>query len=476
MSFFRVVFQLRNYRRILRCVAVLSLTLTAIGPQAFGQENGGAETDPVTLFNRGQDLHEKGDLKGAIDVYKQTLKLLPEFPEAELQLGNAYSAQGNFEDAESAFRRAVKLREDWTLALASLGSILVTNAKFTEAEPILLKAIKLDELNFPAYAAFTELRIATNSSRPILRELHTTISSLTEKAKPPAAIWAARGALENALGDHPQALSSAARALQIDRESMSALMVAAAASLGVGDPTGAEEYVTRIEAAGRKSNNTQLLRAQILAALGRLDDASALIDALPSKTKAAEDFRERLRIEGTESAADLEKRLVSDPTDTAVLGRLCNLYRASSPPKAMQYCRSAYEREPGNISHAIGFAGALVQAKLYLEAVTLLREISKASPNNSTVRANLGTALFQLKRYPEAKAEFIWLIERQPNLTAAYYFLAISHDHLNEYLDAMANYQEYLRRADPVRDALEIDRIKLRLPTLQRQLESKKGK
>lgn len=476
MSFFRVVFQLRNCRPILWCVAVVSLVLAANGPRAFGQENGSTDSDAVALFNRGQDLHEKGDLKGAIDLYRQTLKLLPEFPEAELQLGNAYLAQGNFEEAESAFRRSVELREDWTLALACLGSILVTNAKFAEAEPILLKAIKLDELNFPAYAAITELRIATNASKPVLRDLLNAVSSLTEKAKPTAAIWASRGALENALGDHSAAFSSALRALQVDRESTSAMTVAAAASLALGDPTRAEEYVARIEAAGRRSGTTQLLRAQILAASGKTDDAVALIDAMPSKSKAAVEFRERLRVEATENPADLEKRLVADPTDAAVLGRLCNLYRASSPAKAMQYCRSAYEREPSNISHAIGFAGALVQAKLYLQAIDLLREISKTSPDNSTVRANLATALFQLKRYPEAKGEFRWLIEHQPNLTTAYYFLAVSHDHLNEYLDAMANYQEYLRRADPVKDALEIDRIRLRLPTLQRQLDSRKGK
>jgi len=84
--------------------------------------------------------------------------------------------------------------------------------------------------------------------------------------------------------------------------------------------------------------------------------------------------------------------------------------------------------------------------------------------------------LFQLKRFDEAKAEYQWLIERQPNLAAAYYFLAITHDQLGEYLDAMANYQQFLRLADPVASKAEIEKVNLRLPTLQKQLRDGKGK
>ena len=91
------------------------------------------------------------------------------------------------------------------------------------------------------------------------------------------------------------------------------------------------------------------------------------------------------------------------------------------------------------------------------------------------MRANLATALFQLKRYNEAKVQFTWLVEKQPSNVAAYFFLAISHDELREYGDAMANYQAFLRLADPKVNQLEIDKVNLRLPTLQKQLDSGKG-
>ena len=41
--------------------------------------------DAVKLFQQGQDAHEAGDLKRALELYEQAIKLHPEFPEAELQ-------------------------------------------------------------------------------------------------------------------------------------------------------------------------------------------------------------------------------------------------------------------------------------------------------------------------------------------------------------------------------------------------------
>ncbi len=90
--------------------------------------------------------------------------------------------------------------------------------------------------------------------------------------------------------------------------------------------------------------------------------------------------------------------------------------------------------------------------------------------------ANLATALFQLKKYEEAIPEFFWLAEKQPDLPITYYFLAISHDSLGKYMDAMANYQQFLRIADANENKLEIEKVNLRLPGLQKLIKQNKGK
>ena len=106
------------------------------------------------------------------------------------------------------------------------------------------------------------------------------------------------------------------------------------------------------------------------------------------------------------------------------MGKLCHLLRVENPPKALDYCKRAYDIEPSNLNHAVGFGAALVQAKQFENAVNLLRDILRITPENQTVHANLATALFQLKRYQEAIVEFHWLTEKQPDLPIAYYFLA----------------------------------------------------
>jgi Flp pilus assembly protein TadD len=142
----------------------------------------------------------------------------------------------------------------------------------------------------------------------------------------------------------------------------------------------------------------------------------------------------------------------------------------------MEYCRRASEVEPTNISHAIGYGAALVQAGKHGEAVELFRKLLSLAPDNATIHANLGTALFQLKRYEEAKTEYRWLTSKQPQLAVAYYFLAICHDQLNEYLDAAANYQLFIKYADAATNKLEIEKVQLRLPVLQKELKQTGGR
>jgi tetratricopeptide (TPR) repeat protein len=117
-----------------------------------------------------------------------------------------------------------------------------------------------------------------------------------------------------------------------------------------------------------------------------------------------------------------------------------------------------------------------VQAKQYNDAVIILRRLLQVVPDNSTARANLATALFQIKKFEEAKIEYRWLTEKQPTLPIAYYFLAIIHDNLAEYMDAMANYQQFLKLADSGVSKLEIEKVNLRLPALQKLIKQGKGK
>lgn len=465
--------------RIARSISLAILftgVLFSFESEAFAQDASDDETQAIALFNQAQDAHEKGDLKGAIALYERALKLLPEFPEAELQRGRAYVSLGDVATAEAAFRRAVSLRDDWSLALADLGSILVRQKKFDEARTTLRKAIELDADSTPAYVATASLLIDSKAREDELRALLKRITFMSTTAMPTASVWAAKALLENALNEKQAAAFSAEKALAIDPKDVAMLSFLASASIERKDPEKALELIKRIEAADPKAQEIAFLKARYFLATGKPDDALKVINAVPDPSKELAELKSKIVAATTTDIPALEKQLAAEPRNIIALSRFCSLLRISEPLRAMEYCRRASDVEPNNIEHVIGFGGAMLQAKQYLEAAALFQKLSVSAPDNYTVRANLATVLFQLKRYNDAKVQFEWLIEKQPTNAATLYFLAITHDELEEYADAMANYQAFLKHADPKLNQLEIDKVNLRLPVLQRQMKSGKGR
>ncbi|CAN5595969.1 hypothetical protein BH24ACI2_BH24ACI2_06150 [soil metagenome] len=441
----------------------------------FAQETE-EENDPVKIFYQGQEAHEKGDLQTALKFYGEALKLAPEFPEAEYQRGNALLSLGKTGEAERAFRRAIELREDWTLPMTSLGALLLQTNNFAEAEKLLTKAVETDNQNFLAYSALTELRIKTKADINILKELLVKIQILTSKANPTASIWAARAALENVLGDKSAAKTSLTRALAIEPKNKPALLERAEVALVEGDKTTATRIVETLFQIAPNSTDTKILQARIYSANGNADGAVKILDSIENPSPDVLALRDKITVYALINVGDLEKHLKQDEKNAVVLGRLCTLLRKDNPTKALDYCRRASEAEPNNLNHAIGYGAALVQAKEFENAVSLFRRLLQIAPDNYTAHANLAIALFQLKKYDEAILEFFRLTEKQPDLPITYYFLAISHDNLGKYMDAMANYQLFLKFANAAENKLEIEKVNLRLPSLQKLIKQGKGK
>ncbi len=446
------------------------------GTTALAQDDTDNSGEAVALFNEAQDAHEKGDLKKAIELYEKALEIAPEFPEAELQRGTAYLSLRRLDDAENAFRNAVKLREEWTLALSNLGSVLVTRGKFDEAKPYLIKAIELDPMSFPAYAAQTELLLRSTAPPAELKAFLVKLTALTTKPRAPASIWAARAAIEKTLGDRASAAKSAAKAVEIDPKNKFALAELGESALAEGDLEKASTAAAALSKLFPADEEPQLLRARIFLSQGKDEEAMAVLNNIATPSQTVLTLRDKIRSATTTDVAELEKELAADPKDPAKLGRLCGLYRVKDPQKALDLCRRAVEAEPDNIAHAVGYGAALVQAKQFAGAVQVLTKLKPLAPDNRTLRANLALAYFQLKMYAPARDEYRWLTEIQPDAPIAYYFLAITHDQLGEYPDAMVNYQQFLKLADPNISGLEIDKVKLRLPILDKQIKDKKGK
>lgn len=431
--------------------------------------------DPFELFEKGQIAHEKGDYETALKFYDEAILAMPEFPEAEFQRGSIFQTLGKFVEAEKAFRRAIELKRDWTLPIAELGLLLVQKGEYLEAEEQLNKAIRLNNMSFTAYVALTDLKLKTNASKEDLKTLLGKLQYLTTKAKIPASIWASRGAIERSLGDFESAKTSIKRALAIDEKNSYALGESIELSILEGDGKGAVNNAKNLTRLYPNSIYAKVLLARAFHLDGQSAEAVKILDSIENPSADVTKLKSAIALSSNDSIETLEKVLETDAENVSVLGRLCIISRTENAEKALQYCQKASQLEPKEMNHAIGFGAALVKLKRNVEAVNLFKKLLAISPENYTIKANLATALFQLERFEEAKKEYQWIIEKQPDLAVAYYFLAISHDRLQEYLDAMANYQQFLRLAD---DSLQLekDKVNLRLPTLQTQIKQGKGK
>ncbi len=459
-----------KHRSFFTILLLISTFILSAHTTSFSQDTD-EEKDLIEIYNEAQDAHEKGDFAKALKLYEEALKIAPEFPEAEFQRGNALQSLGRLSEAEKAFRQAIVLRENWVLPITSLGEILVRNGKYAEAETILNKAITLDGANTSAYLALTELRLKTKSNPDSLKQLLVKLSNLQNQD---TSVWTAKGAIEKYLGDKISAKTSLTKALSFEPKNQYALSEMADLLIAENKLDEALLIAQNLVKYSPNLVSSKILLAKVYAEKGNTIEAIKILDALDNLDANVLLLRNEITAKETKDIPLLEKQLESNPKNALFLGRLCILTR-TNPAKSLEYCRRASEAEPSNIGHAVGFGAALVQAKQFVSAVNLLNKLLQFEPDNYAIHSNLATSYFELKKYSEAANEFKWLIGKKPDLSVAYFFLAIAHDNLAEYSEALKNYQIFLQLADSKQNQLEIDKVNLRLPILEKQVKRGEG-
>jgi tetratricopeptide (TPR) repeat protein len=451
---------------------------------------GDGAADPVKLFERGQNAHAHGELLKALEFYEAAIKVRPEFAEAEFQRGNVLVTLERFPEAEAAFRRAIEIRQTWSLPYAALGSLLITVDCDAEAEPVLRQAIKLDAQNNLALSSLAEVRLRAGEPKEALQ----LAQRATADKDAPVATWLVRAWAERAAGDNPAALRSLDHVLEVSPANVSALLERAEIRIAAGDNEHALSDLKAAESSiaplikDDKSNASRLAAAYQSA--GKPDDARRVAEAagLIAAASPSADGATKLKVIGTPEEIEaansddpkvarqaLETLLVKNPKSAMLLARLGAAYRTSDPAVSLNYYKRAADLEPANADYATGYSSALVQARRFAEAAAILRRVVAAAPNNYAAHANLATALYELKQFAPAIDEYEWLLKAKPDLTVAHYFIATAHDYLGEYEPALAAYESFLARADPKTNQLEIEKIKLRLPSLRRQIQLGQG-
>jgi tetratricopeptide (TPR) repeat protein len=131
----------------------------------------------------GLALYKQGDPEGAVQQYREALKLDPKYAEAHFNLGNAYQrladaehdageAQQHLQDAEAEFAAAVRYQKKFVLAHYNLATVYAATNRPDQAITELGQCTKGDPQFFPAFVLLGKLQYER-------RDFEGAIASLT---------------------------------------------------------------------------------------------------------------------------------------------------------------------------------------------------------------------------------------------------------------------------------------------------------
>ncbi|MGD1971118.1 MAG: tetratricopeptide repeat protein [Desulfobacterales bacterium] len=143
---------------------VLANALKALDHAAFLGPNSAVLFDAVSLNISGDQLFDKGDLKGSIEEFKQALKMDPENINVHNSLGVCYGLMGEYEKARLEFKLAVKLDHSEVMAWYNMGFTHMLNGDRPKALDLFLKANAINQDVFEV--AFQTGRLLMEMKQP----------------------------------------------------------------------------------------------------------------------------------------------------------------------------------------------------------------------------------------------------------------------------------------------------------------------
>jgi tetratricopeptide (TPR) repeat protein len=460
---------------------IMALCLSTVGFSQVDTIDDNA-ADPMKLFERGQNAHAKGEFERALEYYDEALKVRPEFPEAEFQRANALVSLKRFADAESAFKRAIELRPNWSPPFTNLGLLLIRLDRDDEAANLLRQALKLDAQNEVAMRVLAEVRLRAGDAKEAL-ELSRKVTNRDSSA----AAWIVKAMAERKLGLKTESLASIDHVLQSEPNNIVALIERADISIEAGNYS---EAINNLRLAEQSAPGDKAIASRLASALehvGRVEEAHKVAesagllkeDQLNADGTKVVGTPEEIEAANSSDVATARKALLKllekNPRSATLLARLGTSYRKEDAARSIDYYRRAAELMPDNAEYAVGYASALIQQRRFPEAINILNRVIKVNPDNYTAHANLATALYAQKDFATALLEYQWIVTNKPDVTIAYYFIATAYDNLGEYREALVAYENFIARADVQINQLEIEKVKLRLPTLKRQIQLGQG-
>lgn len=452
------------------------------------------EQQAAAFFEKGQTAHASGKLEEAIGFYTQALKLDSSLWQAEYQSAAAYLSLKRFPEAKNSIKKVLEqfkefsaspeLKQMQAKAEILLGEIALRTAAPEDAEAAYRRALELSPDNKSAHVGLAQIYIDQNKLTEAIAESKAAIAA----GEDGALLYALLGNAQFRSNQTEAALTSLNEALKREPENRQALRDRAEVFLARKETDRAITDLKKL-ADAEKSAAAFLRLATIYRLAKQYDEAikayQQAADIEPTnqevKIALAEVMIESGKAEN--AVAQLESLIKAEPSRADLRSQLAVLLVVGQPEKALEQYQIASKLEPGNPNHILGIGTALIKLKRFDESIAVLKPLSTQSLMEDqayTARANLATAFFELKDYPNAAREYIWMLNylarrgEQKKTALTSYLLGVCLDRIGDYEQALKAYQQFLSLAKPDQQ-LEIDKVKLRLPSLQRQIAQGQG-
>lgn len=352
-------------------ISTVLVVLLAVVRSAGAQ--GPASVDVDRLLARAIELHQAGDLLGAIDTYKAALTISPDRPDALSNLGAAFVRLGQFDDAIKQYEEALKHDGMNAGVRLNLALAFYKSARPQQAIPQLKRVLASDPDARNAYLILADCYLQTGQDQQVVALL-----------KPREQMFANDLAYAYLLGT---------------------------ALLHAGDAVEGQKYVDRVFGAGESAEAHLLLGTAHLgqhdyrAALAELERAVKLNPKLPTVQTL---YGRALLALGEQSAAEqaFRRELDGNVNDFEANLQLGNIRKGAQRfDEASTYLERATIIRPQDLTARKLLASLRLQTGRTEEALAMLEALVKEAPDVVEVHVLLATAYNRLNRKDDAQRE-----------------------------------------------------------------------
>lgn len=410
-----------------------TLSLRLALAQVYAGENRAGDTERLLIEIVGLRPKEKehrirlaqfyarsNQMDAAERVLREGVKAIPQDRDLKLSLADFLSAHRSPEAAEKELQSDIAAQPDDVELKFALARFYVANHQSEHAEKVYQGVIDAEKLDAAGITARDRLA-ALRAQRDDIKGTEDLIGQVLAKSPRDTDALILRGDIELAKKDPKSAIADLRTVLRDQPNSIGVLRTLARAHLANGEPAIAEETLRRALEAHPKDPELRLDLAQLLAQLGKTDQAKTILVDLvkdqPNSFQALDPlFRISVTAKDYDTARSAAEALVAvqpkSPIGFMYEGILAE--QAKKTDEALRLYGQAQALQPDALEPLQAQIRLLANLKRIAEAMKRLDDLTAQNPKNAFAPNIKGELFLTQKDFTGAEAAFRVAIARAP--------------------------------------------------------------